>query len=127
MQEFFYFVVGDFRFGGESEHYLVSLLALAVLNCDTGSHENFASGVQNTGLYWGRRGRQLNRLRFWGYRLIWRYLSRLCLRLSRFGCLDCFYRCRSRFRRTCDWFGLRSLSRWARRFRDGLWRVWCGE
>ena len=36
MQKLFHFVVGDFIFGGEQLHYLVSLLALAVLSGNAG-------------------------------------------------------------------------------------------
>ena len=84
MQEFFHFVVGDFVFRGEREHYLVSLLALAVLGGDAGASEEIADGVC-WGWCTGRRGRRLGSqlvlsgvegLTFWGQRLIGRYLSR---------------------------------------------------
>ena len=69
MQEFFYFVVGDFVLGGERLHYLVSLLSLTVLGSNTGAGEEIADGVCG-GWCAGRRRRRLDRLGFGFNRLI---------------------------------------------------------
>mgnify|MGYP001582017431 CR=1 FL=1 len=134
MQKLFHFVVGDFVLRCECEHYLVSLLALAILNCNAGSAEELASAVENAGLHDDRcrcarrRSRRLgsfDRLRFWGYRLIWWYLSRWGCRLSRFGGWGEFCGSRSRLRSAWGCFRRGCFNNWARRFRDRLLCVWC--
>src|SRR3989344_1735295 len=115
MQELLDFVVGDFILGVQCLHYLVSLLALTVLDRNSSFVQKIASSVQNAGLYWSRRRRRLgsgcNRLKFNHYRLTWRYLSR-------FWGLGCFGRSGRGFGRSLWRLRRRSLrSRlWGRGF-----------